>query len=93
MEQGNYKVYLSIGEPYESLKENSNYYIKIVNKDIWNEELKANYLGNIEIENNNNQELNNFINFEYLDFIKLMIGGIIILIIALIFINKNQNKK
>ena len=93
MEQGNYKVYLSIGEPYESLKENSNYYIKIVNKDIWNEELKANYLGNIEIENNNNQELNNSINFEYLDFIKLMIGGIIILIIALIFINKNQNKK
>lgn len=93
MEQGNYKVYLSIGEPYESLKENSNYYIKIVNKDIWNEELKANYLGNIEIENNNNQELNNSINFEYLDFIKLMLGGIIILIIALIFINKNQNKK
>ena len=93
MEQGNYKVYLSIGEPYESLKENSNYYIKIVNKDIWNEELKANYLGNIEIENNNNQELNNSINFEYLNFIKLMIGGIIILIIALIFINKNQNKK
>ena len=93
MEQGNYKVYLSIGEPYESLKENSNYYIKIVNKDVWNEELKANYLGNIEIENNNNQELNNSINFEYLDFIKLLIGGIIILIIALIFINKNQNKK
>lgn len=93
MEQGNYKVYLSIGEPYESLKENSNYYIKIVNKDVWNEELKANYLGNIEIENNNNQELNNSIKFEYLDFIKLMIGGIIILIIALIFINKNQNKK
>ena len=93
MEQGNYKVYLSIGEPYESLKNNSNYYIKIVNKDVWNEELKANYLGNIEIENNNNQELNNSINFEYLDFIKLLIGGIIILIIALIFINKNQNKK
>ena len=93
MEQGNYKVYLSIGEPYESLKENSNYYIKIVNKDFWNEELKANYLGNIEIQNNNNQELNNSIKLEYLDFIKLMIGGIIILIIALIFINKNQNKK
>ena len=42
MKDGEYNVYLSIGEPYESLKDNSNYYIKLVNKGIWNEEIKGN---------------------------------------------------
>ena len=57
MKEGKYKVYLSICEPYESLKNNSNYYIKLVNKNVWNEETKGNYLGKVTIgANTNNKE-------------------------------------
>ena len=49
LKDGNYKVYIKISEPYESLKEDSNYSIKFANINIWNEELGANYIGEIVI--------------------------------------------
>lgn len=50
LKDGNYKVYIKISEPYESLKNNSNYSIKFANINIWNEELGANYIGEILID-------------------------------------------
>ena len=55
---GEYKVFLKIQEPYQSLKNNSNYCIKLANSGIWNEELGANYIGNIIIPN---KESNNIL--------------------------------
>ena len=48
---GKYEAYIEISEPYETLKQNSNYSIKFANKDIWNENIGANYIGNISIIN------------------------------------------
>ncbi len=98
MEEGNYEVYLKIGEIYDTLKSNSNYYIKLVNKGIWNEEIYANYIGNVIIEKGNNQidikeEKNKTENLQLLSLIKILIIGVIILIIALIVINNMQNKR
>lgn len=62
MEVGEYNVYLSIGEPYELLKENSNYYIKLVNKNIWDEKIKGNYIGKVEIGVQNSSKNNNITN-------------------------------
>ena len=46
---GEYEVYLKIEEPYESLKNNNYYSIKLANNNVWNENLGANYIGNITI--------------------------------------------
>ena len=93
MKEGKYKVYLSICEPYESLKNNSNYYIKLVNKGIWNEEIKGNYIGEIFINSNSKNNLKfNFENIEYLKMIVSLVVITIILIIILIIIIKYQKK-
>ena len=103
MKDGEYNVYLSIGEPYESLKDNSNYYIKLVNKNVWNEETKGNYLGKVTIgANTNNKETSssNIIsqatnNQESTTNPKIVIGVIagIVIIIFLIIIIIIKNKK
>lgn len=103
MKEGKYKVYLSICEPYESLKNNSNYYIKLVNKNVWNEETKGNYLGKVTIgANTNNKETSssNIIsqatnNQESTTNPKIVIGVIagIVIIIFLIIIIIIKNKK
>ena len=103
MKDGEYNVYLSIGEPYESLKDNSNYYIKLVNKNVWNEETKGNYLGKVTIgANTNNKETSssNIIsqatnNQEITTNPKIIIGVIagIVIIIFLIIIIIIKNKK
>ena len=59
MENGEYDVYLSIGEPYETLENNSNYYIKLANKNLWSEETKGNYLGKVTIGTNANKNGSN----------------------------------
>lgn len=41
----NMEVYLRIAEPYESLSEHDNYFVKLANEGIYNKEHKANYLG------------------------------------------------
>ena len=93
MKEGKYKVYLSICEPYESLKNNSNYYIKLVNKGIWNEEIKGNYIGEVFINSNSkNTPKFNFENIEYLKMIVSLVVITIILIIILIIIIKYQKK-
>ena len=93
MKEGKYKVYLSICEPYESLKNNSNYYIKLVNKGIWNEEIKGNYIGEVFINPNSKNNLKfNFENIEYLKMIVSLVVITIILIIILIIIIKYQKK-
>ena len=102
MKDGEYNVYLSIGEPYESLKDNSDYYIKLVNKNVWNEETKGNYLGKVTIgANTNNKETSssNIIsqatnNQESTTNPKIIMGigvGIfVIIILAIIIIIKNK---
>ena len=93
MKEGKYKVYLSICEPYESLKDNSNYYIKLVNKGIWNEEIKGNYIGEVFINSNSkNNPKFNFENIEYLKMIASLVMTTIILIIILIIVIKYQKK-
>ena len=106
IEDGEYNVYLSIGEPYESLKDNSNYYIKLANKNVWNEETKGNYLGKVTIgkntikneDNSSNNIIQNTNNESQMANIKLFIGiGIIVFIVIVLLIiiiiksRKNMN--
>lgn len=49
---GNYDVYIKISEPYESLKYNTKYNIQFANINIWNENIGANFIGNVTIEEN-----------------------------------------
>lgn len=46
---GEYEVYLKIEEPFDSLKNNNNYSVKLANTDVWNDSLGANYIGNMII--------------------------------------------
>ena len=46
---GEYKVYLNIREPFDSLKDNKHYRIKLANKNIWDETVGANYIGQINV--------------------------------------------
>lgn len=104
MEDGEYNVYLSIGEPYETLKDDSRYYIKLANKNLWNEETKGNYLGKVTIDSNTNKDGDNLSNIisqttnnqESTVNSKIVIGvvvgilGIIFLIIIIIIKNKKH---
>lgn len=49
--EGIWNVYLRISD-----KNNDNYTIKFANENIWNEDLQANLIGNIEVIKNNNKE-------------------------------------
>ena len=103
MDAGEYNVYLRISEPYESLKENSNYYVKLVNKNIWDEKIKGNYIGKVTIEKEKNEIVEKNTNItnqienvqtNKLD-LKIFIGiGIaVFVIILLIIIISIKNKK
>ena len=105
MENGEYDVYLSIGEPYEILENNSNYYIKLANKNLWSEETKGNYLGKVTIGVNANKNGSNSAdtvnkvtdNQENTINSKIIIGSvigilvIIVLIIIIIIIKKKKD--
>ena len=100
MENGEYDVYLSIGEKYDSLKENANYYIQLVNKNFWDEKIKANYIGEVGIgikntiennnqitnQNNSEQQINNNTENVFSNIKIFMIIGIIAIVMILIII-------
>ena len=52
MESGTYDIYLKIQDPYESIANNQYYQVKLANKNIWDNQINANYLGKAEIQNN-----------------------------------------
>lgn len=57
MEKGEYNVYLNIKEPYESLKDNDYYKIKLANEGIWNSDVGGNYIGKVVIEDKSNNNI------------------------------------
>ncbi len=79
---GDYEVYLKISEPYESLKDNSRYSIQLANTNIWNEELGANFIGNVTIDADSTKGTN-----------KVIIMFLIIVLIILVYIFKFLPKK
>ena len=84
IKEGQYEVYLKIQETYDSLKDNQYYQIKLANKNIWNNSVGANYIGEINIKNEN--IINNIDSKNNNMFIKILICiGIILLIGFLIF--------
>lgn len=48
--ENKYTVFLNICEPFDTLKENKNYRIKLANTDIWNDEIGANHIGQAKYE-------------------------------------------
>ena len=74
-------VYLLNGNGIEILKNNSNYYIKLVNKGIWNEEIKGNYIGEIFINSNSKNNLK--FNFENIEYLKMIVSLVVIKIILI----------
>ena len=85
IEIGFYEFYLKIQEPYENIANNPYYQVKLANKNIWNNDINANYLGNFQIteksknvENNSNKKSNVPI------FFKLVICLLIILVVILL---------
>lgn len=103
---GEYEVYFKVSEPYESLKNNTKYCIQFANNNIWNEELGANFIGNITIDektiseieqykltpNDNTVETTIFPNAE-IKFVLRIILAITVLLIILIFIYRILDKK
>lgn len=47
---GQYKVYLNLPDPYESLHNDPRYSIRLANTDVWDEETGYNYLTTITVE-------------------------------------------
>lgn len=50
IEPGDYKLYLNLPDPYESLHNDPRYSIRLANKDMWKEATGYNYLTTIKVE-------------------------------------------
>lgn len=55
--KGKYKVYLQVASEFNQDKTYLN--VKFANKDIWNDQVQANYLGNIEVIENTDDDVTN----------------------------------
>ena len=78
-----YEVYLKIEEPFESLKNNANYSVKLANKNIWNSDLGANYIGDIIITDKDNSNA----------LLSIVICIIIIVIFIFMYMYKLRSKQ
>ena len=101
---GNYDVYIKISEPYESLKYNTKYNIQFANINIWNENIGANFIGNVTIEENieadeNSQNSsfeknnNDVLFIQTILKIALIIAILMIILIIIYKIMANKDKK
>ena len=50
IEDERYQIFVNIKEPYDSLDNNDNYKIKLANVDMWDSEVGANLIGEIELD-------------------------------------------
>ena len=50
MEPGNYKLYLNLPDPYESIHNDPRFSIRIANENMWEAETGYNYIATINVE-------------------------------------------
>ena len=86
LKSGQYKAFLSITEPFDTLKNRAEYQIKLSNNGIWDQEINSNYIGDIFIDDNNISSNANLSGKENNSEIRFYIVATIGIIVCLILI-------